>query len=122
MNKKRYIRIDADNVGDSIELALIEEDVQKSQEIHFKVQKNITKTVEKLESIDGISILMRGCDDILFSIDNNQVDHNFLEELKNDFKLNSGFSISIGIGESILKALQNLRIAKISGRNKIVGR
>lgn len=120
MSNKKYIRLDADNVGDSIELSLMNEDIKKSQETHFKIQESINSILEKLKTHSGTSILMRGCDDILLSINEKDFDVNFIEKIKREFKIESGFSLSIGIGNSIPIALQNLRIAKLSGKNKIV--
>lgn len=120
MSNKKYIRLDADNVGDSIELSLMNEDVEKSQEIHFKIQKSINSILEKLKIHSSTSILMRGCDDILFSINEKDFEKVFIEKIKREFKAESGFSLSIGIGDSIPLALENLRIAKLSGKNKIV--
>lgn len=120
MGNKKYIRLDADNVGDSIELFLLNEDVKKSQETHFRVQDGINSILKKLKDTKEISILMTGCDDVLFSIDEKKYDIEFLEEIREEFERESGFSLSIGTGNSILIALQNLRIAKLSGKNKIV--
>lgn len=120
MSNKKYIRLDADNVGDSIELSLMNEDIKKSQETHFKIQESINSILEKLKTHSGTSILMRGCDDILLSINEKDFDVDFIEKIKREFKIESGFSLSIGIGNSIPIALQNLRIAKLSGKNKIV--
>lgn len=122
MDKKKYIRLDADNIGDSIELYLLKEDVKNSQEIHFKVQNSIALILDKIKESKNTLILMRGCDDILFSVNEDEFDLNFLEKIRKEFKANSGFTLSIGIGDSILQAMQNLRVAKISGKNKIIGK
>ena len=63
---------------------------------------------------------MKGCDDILVSTDENEFSLTFWKELKNEFKLKSGFTLSIGIGNSIPECMLNLRIAKVSGKDKIV--
>ncbi len=120
MRTKTYIRLDADNVGDSIELSLLNENLNDSQEIHNKVQEGIKLILEMLNEKKGVSVLMVGCDDVLFSINEEQFDINFLENIRKTFENKSGFTLSMGVGNTVQKALQNLRIAKISGKNKIV--
>jgi len=120
MNRKVYIRIDVDNAGDEIELALMNSDYKKAQSVHYKIQENINLVLNKIKVNDSIVILMTGCDDILFSIEKKDYELQFLEKLKKDFLSNSGFSLSIGVGNSIKECMLNLRIAKISGKDKII--
>ena len=115
-----YIRLDVDNIGDGIELALLKSDYIKAQELHDIIQENIKSILEKIQSKNSATVLMKGCDDILFSIEKNYYDLNFLENLRSEFKLNSGFSISIGVGCTLAKCMANLKIAKLSGKDRIV--
>lgn len=120
MSTKIFIRLDVDNAGDSIELALLESDPKKAQHVHDTIQENINLIVDIIQENDARTLLMKGSDDILFSVNKNEFDINFLKKIKNEFKLKSGFSISIGVGSSITQCLLNLQIAKVSGKNKIV--
>lgn len=120
MNEQIFIRLDVDNVGDSIELSLLRGDYNKAQLIHNQVQENINNILKKIEPIHSVIILMKGCDDILFSINKINYEIDFLENLKNDFKVNSNFTLSIGVGKSIRESMFNLRIAKMSGKDKII--
>jgi len=115
-----YIRLDVDNAGDSIELALLESDTEKAQNTHNKIQENISLIITTIQGKDSITVLMKGCDDILFTINKNDYDIKFLEKIKYEFKLKSGFSMSIGVGSSVAECMLNLRIAKVSGKDKIV--
>lgn len=120
MNDKFFIRLDVDNIGDSIELSLLKGDYINAQLIHNQIQENIEKILTKIETLNSVIVLMRGCDDILFSINKINYDISLLENFKNEFKINSNFSLSIGVGNSINEAMFNLKIAKLSGKNKIV--
>ena len=115
-----YIRLDVDNAGDSIELALLKSDYEKAQNIHNKIQENINSILATIQEHNSNTVLMKGCDDILYSIEKNEYDFKFLEKIKDKFKLKSGFSLSIGVGFSIAECMLNLRIAKVSGKDKIV--
>jgi len=120
MNNKLYVRLDVDNAGDSIELALLKSDYKEAQNVHDKIQNSINSILKKIQNINSTKILMKGCDDILFSIEKDIYDLNLLKELKNDFKLESGFTLSIGVSYNITECMLSLRVAKISGKDKIV--
>ncbi|MGQ3677976.1 mCpol domain-containing protein [Tenacibaculum discolor] len=120
MNNKLYVRLDVDNAGDSIELALLKSDYKEAQNVHDKIQNSINSIFKKIKNINSTKILMKGCDDILFSIEKDSYDLNLLKELKNDFKLESGFTLSIGVASNITECMLSLRVAKISGKDKIV--
>jgi hypothetical protein len=120
MSKTVYIRLDVDNAGDSIELALLKDDYKQAQKTHNLIQENINFISEKIKNRNTTTILMKGCDDILVSTDDSDFSMTFWKELKNEFKLKSGFTLSIGIGNSINECMLNLRIAKVSGKDKIV--
>lgn len=120
MTEKIYIRLDVDNAGDSIELALLKSDYEKAQNLHDKIQRNVNVLLKYIQKKDSVKVLMMGCDDILFSINRNNYDLKFLEKLKSEFKLKSGFSLSIGVGVSLAECIMNLKIAKLSGKDRIV--
>ena len=117
MDKRYYVRLDVDNVGDNIELALLQANLVRAQQIHDSIQTALADIQKVLRF--NCDILMQGCDDILFSISEIDYDENFLVELKDIFFEKTGFTISIGIGISINEAIGNLRIAKLSGKNRI---
>lgn len=120
MKNKLYVRLDVDNAGDCIELALLNSHCEKAQNVHDRIQNSINLILEKIQSINSTKILMKGCDDILFSIEQNNYDLKLLREIKNDFKIESGFTLSIGVAPTITDCMHSLRIAKISGKDKIV--
>lgn len=120
MNKDIFIRLDADDIGNAIELALINNDIESATLIHQKVQEGI-KIIENelVENVD-CKILLKGCDDILFQIKNEHFSESLLIRIKKMFQEHSGFTISIGIAYSLQHALLNLRKAKLSGKNIII--
>jgi hypothetical protein len=119
MENEFFIRLDVDNVGDAIELALINNNVEKAKEIHKRIQKNILELVSIIKKENNI-ILMVGCDDILFSTSENNFKKEFLITLKNTFYNKTGFSLSIGVGLTLHEALINLQKAKLGGKNNII--
>jgi hypothetical protein len=119
MSNLIYIRLDVDNVGDAIELALNCANFERANKIHLNIQREISKVKETL-LLDNANILMIGSDDIMFSIYSNDMIGNLLSDICDYFKTNTGFTLSIGVGHNIFQALNNLKLAKLSGKNKIV--
>jgi hypothetical protein len=120
MNTEIFVRLDADNIGDAIELSLINSDISRAKSIHQKVQSGIKSIEKQLIENDYCTVLMKGCDDILFKIKIEHFSESLLIELKEEFLNHSGYSLSIGIAYSLEGALINLRKAKLSGKNIIV--
>ncbi len=115
-----FIRLDADHIGEKIELSLYIEDFKLANEIHNKVQLGISNIREKLSQVVTCKILMVGSDDILFSINKNSYNKIVLDEIAKIFYNTSNFTLSFGVGTSVIQAMHNLNLAKLSGRNKII--
>lgn len=120
MDNRIFIRLDADNIGDNIELNLLNSDYKKAQDIHNKIQTSMNHILEYIGTLESVIILMRGCDDILFSIEHSNYSLSILENIKSSFLNLSGFTLSIGAGKSLNESILNLRLAKLSGKNKII--
>ena len=117
-----YVRLDGDDIGQAIELSLLNDDSIAAQNHHHNVQNAIAAITENVKSNESCSILLRGCDDLLFTITEEAFSMEFLKSLQVDFQSKSGFTLSIGVGKALLSCLQNLQVAKLSGKNRIVFR
>lgn len=115
-----FVRLDADNIGDAIELSLINNDISRAKLIHQKVQFGIRKIEKQLNENEYCTVLMKGCDDILFQIKKEDNSKGILLELKEKFLELTGYTLSIGVAYSLEGALLNLRKAKLNGKNMIV--
>lgn len=120
MNSITYVRLDCDNVGDMIELSLYNSNPHEAQKIHNLIQESIKKLSIELEQSFDADILLIGSDDILFKTNRNKLSLKKLEDIRADFFEKNRITLSIGIGNDIQESLKNLKIAKISGRNRIV--
>lgn len=118
----KFIRIDADNIGDQIELALMNNDIEKAKEIASSVENFMRELKKKLTLNPDFKILMAGCDDILLVFDGDKLEvSRLLEEIRSDFFSRTSFTISIGVGDNLFQAMFNLKKAKLSGKNMVVG-
>jgi len=118
----KFIRLDVDNVGDKIELALLNNDLAKANSIHSIVQQGIAELRNVLVDSLGFEILMAGCDDILFQCSSASFNIETIEKIRMDFFGQVGFSLSVGVGATLQEALLNLSRAKMDGKDKIVGK
>lgn len=120
MNDLIFIRLDGDNIGDKIEFSLMENNWILAQNTHDNVQLGMKKIFEYINSIPHAKILLKGCDDILFSMDKKSFNSLILSELQRVFFEECHFTLSIGVGESVNLAIYNLRKAKLSGKNTVI--
>ena len=119
-NTTVYGRVDADNVGDKLELYLLRGEVGAAQALHEKVQSAVQWLQGVLRDEVGFTILFAGCDDILFQGSRKVYDRNRLERLRGLFRERSTVTLSCGVGPSLEAALKNLLIAKLAGKDRIV--
>ena len=114
-------RVDVDQVGDRLELYLLGEDVEGARMFQDQIQDSMRWLRHALEQI-GCELLYSGCDDVLFQIQAGGYQHSAVEQLREQFSRRTGCTLSYGFGGTISEALRNLRVAKLSGRNRAVGR
>lgn len=116
-----YIHIDGDNVGSHIELCLMDGDINKAQ----KISKDVTNGMELIKSklINKLNATVYICagDDLIASFEPESEFFDFLENAKSNYFNSTGLTISIGLGDTIKGSLDNLRRAKMSGKNRIIG-
>lgn len=120
MKDKVFVRLDGDNIGDKIELALLDGEWEFAQQVHDSVQMSMKSLKSIIIGIESSIILMAGCDDILFSLNKSYFNEEDLSKLKATFLKDVGLTMSVGVGKSPIDAINNLRRAKISGKNRIV--
>jgi hypothetical protein len=115
-----FIRLDADSIGDKIELALLNGDISLANKIHLSVQKGIRLLKKTVQENPNFTILMIGCDDILFCSESDSLILYELEKLKSLFHKKTKSTLSIGVSNSLQGAILNLRKAKLLGKNQIL--
>lgn len=110
-----YVYIDGDNIGMKIEQGFIDDNEGGLANISSELQR-ITKEIScKLKELDH-EIIFSAADGILCK--SAYINRVTIETVLND--LNSMFTFSAGIGDSLEECYIALRYAKSSGRDRVV--
>jgi len=112
-----YIAVDADDVGESVGGAVLSNDTKQLSEISQKINAGV-QIFAKWAEYNGGSIISSGSDEGIFQVPVSSIDE--LEELKQQYEKQTGFSISIGVGDTVSSAAKALIYAKMNGKNQIV--
>jgi hypothetical protein len=112
-----YVAIDADDVGQSIGNAVLSDNATELTSISGKINSGV-QIFSKWAEYNGGNIISSGSDEAVFQVPLKSIEE--LEDLKNKYQKETGFSVSIGIGEKISDAAKALIYAKINGKNQIV--
>lgn len=120
-NNTIYIHFDGDGIGDRLELFLLDDEIDEAKKLSENVNQAMKEISAAIESIDGAQVLLVGGDDLIALFSDGSLDLKKIEELRERFLNKTGCTLSTGIGTSLQSALNNLRRAKLSGKNRIVG-
>jgi hypothetical protein len=111
---------DGDNIGDTIELYLLSENLEEASRFSSQVKTAIAKVAELVQDEMQASLVYVAGDDICFTVPDI---HNIIHNLKccsNLFFTIIGKTISFGVGRNSSEALMCLRKAKVSGKGRII--
>jgi len=111
-----YIATDGDNIGASVERAALSNDIKEIKK-QDKIIKRGNQTVRKWIKKRKGSIYIDGGDDISFTIHKKYLDE--IEELRNKYHEATGYTITVGIGDSISEAAHAMVYGKLKGKNQV---
>lgn len=101
-------------------MLLLDEKIADAVKFSQRVNKAIEEVCIKIKSIDGADIILVGGDDIIAVFSEESWDIKIAENLRSIFYKIASCTLSIGIGLSVQEALNNLRRAKLSGKDRII--
>lgn len=115
-----YAYFDGDNIGDSIELLLLNANVKEATKLSNKLNNAISQLKDELNDKLDIEIILYGGDDLLIKY-NDTSDHlNIIQMARKKYFDCCGHYISCGCGDALKVAMENLRKAKLMGRNHFI--
>lgn len=112
-----FLYLDGDDVGASIELRLLENDYLEAQAISVRVSDAIAWLAEIVPR-DGEGQIAFAAGDEVLAIVPRATSMEWIESLRAEFEVRSGSTISCGVGSSASAATNQLRLAKLSGKNR----
>ena len=115
-----YAYFDGDNIGNSIELLLLNANVKEASELRVKLNNAISQLKEELSDKLDIEIILYGGDDLLIKYDDVSNHLNTIQVARNNYFDCCGHYISCGCGNTLNIAMQNLRKAKLMGKNHFI--
>lgn len=113
---RMFVAMDGDNIGASVERAAMADDLDtiiSQSELIFSGQRMIREWANKFEA----DIYIDGGDDIAFTLPTKYVLH--LDDLKSAYNDTTGFTITMGIGNTISQAGHAMLYGKLHGKNQI---
>ena len=112
-----YVAIDTDNVGESIGNAVLSNDTDSISSISENINSGV-KVFSQWAEYNGGKIISNGSDEAIFQVPQSSIKQ--LEELKEAYTKQTGFTISIGLGENVSDAAKALIYAKMNGKDQIM--
>jgi hypothetical protein len=112
-----FIALDGDNAGQHIGQAVLMDDVQMLHDMSRKIDAG-SKAVKDMILALGGQIISSGGDELTAILDPEH--ESKIEEMREKYKEITGFSASVGLGNSLSQAGKALIAAKLTGKNKSV--
>jgi len=112
-----FISLDADNAGRHIGQAVLMDDVQKLHDMSNKIEAGNQAVKNMILSLGG-QIITSGGDELTAILDPKY--ESKIEEIRKKYEEASGFSASLGFGNTLSQAGKALIAAKLTGKNKSV--
>ena len=116
-----FLHFDGDNVGDHIELLLLDGRLDEAITLSEKIQEAMDSLRHSLEQNYNSKIHIFAGDDLIASCENDMIPDDRIDILIQQFKTSCGITMSLGTGKTVQEALANLRRAKLSGKNRFIG-
>jgi GTP cyclohydrolase III len=114
-----FIYFDGDDVGPRLELFLLDNQIDKAHQYSQNITTAMCHLLESIRQLDTLKIIASGGDDLIVRLaETPQVE--WVESLREQFYLDCGVTLSVGIGNSASEACFNLRRAKLQGKDSIV--
>jgi minimal CRISPR polymerase domain len=112
---------DGDNVGAEIELHLLNGELDLARTVSASVVKAIASLTESVTTTLGGTVIFAAGDEVLIEA-LRQPTGEELERFRAAFRNVSGLTVSCGVGKSPAEVTQNLRFAKLRGKDQAWGR
>lgn len=108
---------DGDNIGRMVGRAVLSNDTDKLKSVSKRIESAQDAAAAWIRENKGTKI-SGGGDEFVGNIPAEAV--NNIEQLRKDIEFSFGYTISVGVGDTLSEAAQSLLMAKLKGKNRIV--
>jgi hypothetical protein len=115
-----FAHLDGDNVGNRLELLLLDERLDDACKYSESVTKALQQVRAFLIEVPTVRVLIAEGDDLLATWQPGSVKVEDIDEMRKIFLRNCGQSMSAGVGFSTSSAVRNLRRAKLMGKAQVI--
>ncbi|NUP20852.1 MAG: mCpol domain-containing protein [Streptomyces sp.] len=113
-----FVIIDGDDVGNKVEKHILSNDVANFIELSRTINLTLERLAGRLAELPGVSLVHAGGDSILIEIADASVD--LMSETLRKEQAPGALTFSAGVGSTLRQSFLALRMAKSSGKHRIV--
>lgn len=117
-----YIFLDGDSVGPTLENLLRADRTPEATALSSKLRDVVSNLEQVLLARSGAELVLFGGDDFLVHCDHTVDPFRLATQIRQFFSNATGLTMSAGIGKTVTEAIDNLALAKSSGKNQTRGR
>ncbi|RLF65134.1 MAG: hypothetical protein DRN30_04560, partial [Thermoplasmata archaeon] len=111
-----FVSMDGDNIGASVERAAMADDLETIIHQSETIMAG-QKIIRQWASRNDADIYIDGGDDMAFTLPAAAIDG--IESMRREYHEKTGFTVTVGIGESISRAGHAMLFGKLKGKNQI---
>jgi len=111
-----YVAVDADDIGEKIGNAVLENDTEKLSFLSHNINSGV-QVFAQWARYQGGKVISSGSDEAILQVPLESLEQ--LEKIRQAYFNETGFTVSIGIGEKVSDAAKALIYAKMNGKDQI---
>jgi hypothetical protein len=119
-NKMIVAHFDGDDIGATLELIMLDNQLDRARQYSGAVAQALQRTRDSLERDLEAEIIVCGGDDLVARWRFGSVTGEDIKHIRTQFSEFCGRTMSVGIGPTSRVATQNLRRAKLLGKDRVV--
>jgi hypothetical protein len=112
-----FFGMDGDDMGHTVEDALIKNDIAKSQEFEKQIKGAFAEIEEWITSIGG-AVIFNGGDNVMFTATGNPKE--IAEKARDIYKQHTDHTATVGVGREPVESHKSLVIGKNTGKDQVV--
>jgi minimal CRISPR polymerase domain len=120
VSEEIFIYFDGDDIGPGLEILLLDGLLDEASLYSRRIAEGIRELECEVVSLPGARIIVSGGDDLVATCPAESFDIGLIDELRKRFESITSRTVSVGVGRSPKRAVDNLHRAKLLGRDRIV--